>query len=295
MSWADVQVLTVPPGQSRPTQQAQQTSVLFSTVFCQEAANAYTVSNRAAKTLELLQSWSDREAQLQRIWDETSRLFAPSGVAGQKRANLHDVLEQTMFGGRIYILDLNPSAMKMSQPFKLYLMDFVFRRLRQLSYIHYRQSKPGNCLIVLDEAGRYVPQDVGDDHVLRNLCKGLTDSVKEMRKMRCGFLFITQTVAEIQKEIYRNLHFRIYGVGLGVGVDADHIRAREGDEAFELYRSLPDPRLSGTYSFMVGGVLLAIGSSGRPMVIEGFPSSKAVLDANPHLLLPAARGTLSGL
>jgi len=172
----------------------------------------------------------------------------------------------------------------MSQRFKLYLMDFVFRRLRRISHVHYRQGTPGNALIVLDEAGRYIPQDAGDDEMLKSLCRQLTDSVKEMRKMRCGFMFITQTITEIQKEIFRNLHFRIYGVGLGVGADADHIRAREGDDAFELYRSLPDPRLSGTYAFMIGGVILALGSSGRPMVIEGFASGQAILDANRHLI-----------
>lgn len=76
----------------------------------------------------------------------------------------------------------------------------------------------------------------------------------------------------------------IQRVGLEVGADADHIKAREGDDAFELYKSLPDPRLSRTYAFMVAGVLLALGSSGRPMVIEGFPTGEAILEVNKHLL-----------
>jgi hypothetical protein len=211
-------------------------------------------------------------------------LFSPQAPGGQRRFAIEDILNNTVLHGHIRILDLNPQAINMSQRFKLYLMDFVFRQLRRISHRYYRQNTPGNALIVLDEAGRYVPQDAGDDDMLRSLCQKLTDSVKEMRKMRCGFLFIAQTVAEIQKEIYRNLHFRIYGVGLGVGADAEHITSREGKEAFELYRSLPDPRLSRTFSFMVAGVLLALGSSGRPMVIEGFPSGQAVLDANGHLI-----------
>jgi len=35
---------------------------------------------------------------------------------------------------------------------------------------------------------------------------------------------------------------------------------------------------------MVAGVLLALGSSGRPMVIEGFPTGEAILEVNKHLL-----------
>lgn len=110
--------------------------------------------------------------------------------------------------------------------------------------------------------------------------------------MRCGFMFITQTITEIQKEIFRQLHFRIYGVGLGIGADADHIIGKEGQDAYDLYRSLPDPRLSGTFSFMVAGILIALGSSGRPMVIEGFSSADKLLAENLHII-PATQTTLA--
>lgn len=189
-----------------------------------------------------------------------------------------------MLHGRIRTLDLNPETIDMSERFKLYLMDFVFKKLGRLSHIYYRLNQTGNCLIVIDEAGRYIAQDTGNDVMLRELCKKQVFSVKEMRKMRCGFLFITQTTTEIQKDILRNLHFRIYGVGLGIGADADNIRVLEGDDAFDLYRTLPDPRPSGKFSFMVAGRLLALGSSGRPMVIEGFPRGQSVLASNGHIL-----------
>ncbi len=276
----DIMVTTSPRGRTNqpPVQET------FAVAFTRETANAYAASSRAGKAQEFLQSWQNQERNLRRIWDETVALFSGRTQQGRLRISVNQILEDTVLRGRIKILDLNPQLINMSQRFKLYLMDFVFRRLRRISHVHYRQGTPGNALIVLDEAGRYIPQDAGDDEMLKSLCRQLTDSVKEMRKMRCGFMFITQTITEIQKEIFRNLHFRIYGVGLGVGADADHIRAREGDDAFELYRSLPDPRLSGTYAFMIGGVILALGSSGRPMVIEGFASGQAILDANRHLI-----------
>lgn len=283
MDWNQVQAISVnPPPRARGAQQSNPDP--FDLAFVREAANAYASSTRQNKGQEFLAQWQAQNNSLGRIWNETVELFRAQSPGGQHRFAIDDILNNTVLNGHIRILDLNPQAINMSQRFKLYLMDFVFRRLRRISHMYYRQNTPGNALIVLDEAGRYVPQDTGDDDVLRSLCQKLTDSVKEMRKMRCGFLFITQTIAEIQKEIFRNLHFRIYGVGLGVGADAEHITSREGKEAFELYRSLPDPRLSRTFSFMVAGVLLALGSSGRPMVIEGFSSGQAVLDANGHLI-----------
>jgi DNA helicase HerA-like ATPase len=284
MDWDAVQQLNVNTAPRRGGAQQQITLTPFPNAFTDEAANAYAASSRPAKAQEFLQSWQNQGRNLSRIWNETVTLFSPRSPKGESRFNVLQVLRDTILNGHVRILDLNPQTIQLGQDFKLYLMDFVFRKLRQISYAYYRDDNPGNCLIVLDEAGRYIPQDVGDNDRVRNLCRSLTNSVKEMRKMRCGFMFITQTIAEIQKEIFRNLHFRIYGVGLGVGADADHIKAREGDDAFELYKSLPDPRLSKTFSFMVAGVLLALGSSGRPMVIEGFPSGQAVLDANTHLL-----------
>jgi Helicase HerA, central domain len=283
------------PGGSTIAQQSAQSQLTFAELFTGEAANAYAATGRASYAKKFRETWQ-KQSHLERLWQETVELFSPQGAQGQARVSLGRVLQESVLHGHIRILDLNPETIEMSERFKLYLMDFVFKKLRQLSHIYYRSSQTGNCLIVIDEAGRYIAQDTGSDLLLRELCKKLVFSVKEMRKMRCGFLFITQTTTEIQKDILRNLHFRIYGVGLGVGADADNIRSLEGDEAFELYRTLPDPRLSGRFSFMVAGRLLALGSSGRPMVIEGFPSGQAVLVANRHLLHPhvAYRQSVSG-
>lgn len=278
-NWEQINHLSI-PNRNDPTQTTQ-----FSVLFCQESASSYAAGSRANNTQNYITSWNQNTDRLGDIWNETVALFTPT-AQGEPRYAIDSLLQNTVLHGQIKILDLNPERINMSSRFKLYLMDFIFRKLRRLTYTHYRENNPGNCLIVLDEAGRYIPQDPGDDDMLRSLCKKLTDSVKEMRKMRCGFMFITQTVAEIQKEIFRNLHFRIYGVGLGVGVDAEHIKSREGDEAYDLYHSLPDPRLSRTYSFMVSGVLLALGSSGRPMIIEGYSSGDTLLQNNGHLLSP---------
>jgi hypothetical protein len=286
-SWDSVSQIEIKESaraRGRGTQKADGETISFKDGMIREIVAAFAVGSRGTKEKEFSESWERRSPSLSSTWDATVSLFADQTDGGEPRVSLSDVLQKTVMAGRVYILDLNPEKIAMQQRLKLYLMDFIFRRLRGLSHLMYRMKRPGNSLIVLDEAGRFIPQDTGNDALVGRVCKSLTDSVKELRKMRCGFLFITQTIAEIQKEIYRNLHFRVYGVGLGVGADADHITSREGPEAFELYRSLPDPRLSGSFSFMVAGVLVALGSSGRPMIIEGFRSDAELLTANAHLV-----------
>lgn len=280
------------------TNAADTETVTFANHFCREAAQAYAAGGRDSKVGDFESLWeSDDGHHLQDIWDKSAAFFADHTSDGRERVPLLDLLKGCVTGGKIKIVDLNTEKVEMGPQLKLYLMDFVFKKLRQLAHTYYKENQEnntGNCLIVLDEAGRFIPQDAGDNDMLRSLSRELTDSVKELRKMRCGFMFITQTVTEIQKDIFRNLHYRIYGVGLGVGADADHITAREGDKAFELYRTLPDPRLSKVFSYMVCGTLVAIGSSGLPMFIQGF-DGPTLLTKNTHILhidpTPGAAGT----
>jgi HsdM N-terminal domain/N-6 DNA Methylase len=97
---------------------------------------------------------------------------------------------------------------------------------------------------------------------------------------RVGFQFITQNISEIRKDIVKNLHYRVYAQGLSVGSDADLIKDLEGDEAFKMYGTLPEPRLSGTFSYMVCGMILALGTTGKPMFIEGFSSDAEIMAQN---------------
>ncbi len=276
MSWEEARVLLIPGANN-------QGNISFEDALATELANAYAAGGRAAKLVEFQQEFQNHRQRITAIGNETASLFRDNDDQNRPRTNLLDLLRETIHSGNIRILNLNPDRINMSSDFKLYLVDFVFRKLRQLIHIGNR----GNCLIILDEAGRFIPQNPGENRLLASVCKRLTDSTKEMRKMRCGFLFITQTIAEIQKEIFRNLHFRIYGVGLGVGVDSEHIVAREGKDAFELYTTLPDPRLSKIWAFMVAGALIALGSSGRPMIIEGYDSGSLFIQNNKHVLIPA--------
>jgi DNA helicase HerA-like ATPase len=171
----------------------------------------------------------------------------------------------------------------MDESLKLFIMEFVFRKISQASHEMFKSEEDNaNCLIVLDEAGRFIPQSTGDNKDLARIGGYIENKVKELRKYGVGFQFITQTLTEIKKEIFRSLHYRVYGVGMSVGADAGHIENREGKKNFETYSSLPDPKLSGVYSFMISGTLVAMGTTGKPMFIEGFESDDEVLRENRY-------------
>ncbi len=241
--------------------------------------NAYAASTSKNQRKNFLDRWDGDPDKLHRIWDSVSARFAPTDAAGNPRPDLSSLLRSVMDQGRKVILDLSPGALGIEDKYKIYLMHFAFKRISQAAQTAYNMNGKVNCLVVLDEAGRFIPESSRDDEK-RDMAEYITGRVKELRKFRVGFQFITQTVSEIQKDIYRALHYRIYGVGLAVGAEEQHIRDKEGKDAFQMYATLPDPRLSQIFSFMVCGVVVAMGTTGKPMYIEGFESDKALMQRN---------------
>jgi len=134
--------------------------------------------------------------------------------------------------------------------------------------------------VVLDEAHHYVPQDVGRSPDRIRLLKLIEDATRTTRKYGIGWMFITQSIADFSKEVYRQIHDHVFAWGLGIGADETHVSQVVGRELFELYQTLPNPKQSGTYGFMVAGGIVALGTRGTPMVIRGFPSMEKFLSVN---------------
>jgi len=249
-------------------------------------SRAYAVRSRNDKYDEFLDAWNNR---VDGIWDRAAELFARQDRNGNQRYAMNDLVREVMTQGRKLIINLHPGELQLGEEMKLQIMEFVFRRISQASHQDYQNENGDNtnCMIVLDEAGRFIPRSAPNDDTKR-FSDYITNKVKELRKYRVGFQFITQTINEIQKDIFTQLHYRIYGVGMAVGADARDIENREGKQAFEMYETLPDPRLSNIFSFMVCGAILALGTSGRPMYIQGFEGGRELVQQNADLLPQAS-------
>jgi hypothetical protein len=96
-------------------------------------------------------------------------------------------------------------------------------------------------------------------------------------------MFITQTIAGIEKDILMHLKYRVNAQVLRVGVDKDHIVELVVQDSFDNYSTLPDPRQSGVYTFMMAG-MSALGSEGKPMFVEGWHDESLILYHNAPIL-----------
>ncbi len=216
-----------------------------------------------------------------RIWDEVADMF-DERVPGRHKLDV--LVRQVLVEGKVVVVDLNSQGDRLSEELRNDVLLLVFQKVTKVAQEVYRSRRGGtNAMIVLDEASLFIPQTSDDDRI-RSISKDLGEKAKMLRKLSVGMLLMTQRISGIRQEIYAQMHFRAYGAGLAMGGDAEAIRSMEGAEAFKLYSDLPDPKLSGAYSFMIAGALVALGSSGEPMFVRGFRDGDALMDANASFL-----------
>jgi DNA helicase HerA-like ATPase len=130
-------------------------------------------------------------------------------------------------------------------------------------------SKGGlNCLIVMDEAHRFIATDSFDERI-QQLSAKIIDSVRTTRQYGIGYMFITQTLESLHEEIRRQMRISAFGYGLTSGNEFNKIRDIVNDDAAaKFYRSFIDPTSSGKFPFMFYGPISPLSFTGSPLFLE---------------------------
>jgi hypothetical protein len=137
-----------------------------------------------------------------------------------------------------------------------------------------------NALVVLDEGNRWIPEGSSNDQdeiggiIRRNLV--------DTRKYGIGWMIIAQSMSSVSKELLRSAHTAYFGRGLGIGVDAQHLRDKLGEGGLALYRQLD---LQGGYYWVGTGLENNVGSDSSYFSFHPFggDATQAFFDANTHL------------
>ena len=151
----------------------------------------------------------------------------------------------------------------------------------------YQQNRSLNTLVLIDEAHRLAPREDPENDEMRAVRKLLVDAARTTRKYGLGWMFISQTLSSLHREILEQLRIFFFGFGLGMGMEFRALGELVGgrSKALDLYQLFRDPHssfdiASREYSFMTIGPVSPLSFAGTPLFFNAFNTVEEFLEAN---------------
>jgi len=154
----------------------------------------------------------------------------------------------------------------------------------------YRENRFLNTLVILDEAHRLAPREKIENEKQESIRISLLDAVRTTRKYGLGWMFISQTLSSLHREIIGQLRIFFFGFGLALGTEFMSLKEIVGGEpnALKLYQSFRDPHsafdiASRQYAFMTIGPVSPLSFAGTPLFLTVYNTPEEFLRANRFL------------
>ena len=166
----------------------------------------------------------------------------------------------------------------------------IKRLLDGLTYLAegaYRENRFLNTLVILDEAHRLAPREKIENEKQESVRLSLLDAVRTTRKYGLGWMFISQTLSSLHREIIGQLRIFFFGFGLALGTEFMSLKEIVGGDpnALKLYQSFRDPHsafdiASRQYTFMTIGPVSPLSFAGTPLFLTAFNTPEEFLRTN---------------
>ncbi|MDI6898180.1 ATP-binding protein [Methanocella conradii] len=234
-----------------------------------------------------------RTADLSEVYDEWKKianLFAYENKSGS--ILIKDIVKSIVENpdeGKILIIDLSetsaPEDIFWNEEIKYIVIGEFLSQLIEQAKEQYKKEKLLNTLVILDEAHRLAPRDDPKDENLNKVKATLIDAVLTTRKYGLGWMFISQTLSSLDKDIINQIRIFVFGFGLAWGIEQRSLEELIGGnrEAIHLYQMFKDPQ-SGMgekeYSFMTIGPISPLSFSGTPLFFTALKYPDEFLDIN---------------
>jgi hypothetical protein len=151
----------------------------------------------------------------------------------------------------------------------------------------YAEKQNLNTLVIMDEAHRLAPAENPSNDYERQVRNIFIDAVRTTRKYGVGWMFISQTLSSLHREIVQQLRIFFFGFGLGMGTELQALSNLVGgrSKALDLYKLFRDPHssfdvASREYSFMTIGPVSPLSFSGTPLFLNAFNTTEDFMREN---------------
>jgi len=208
-------------------------------------------------------------------WQKITNLFAPK-ENGIIIPRLADRIKRKNI---LTVIDLSgtntPTDLYWNDEMKFITTGRFLESIRRIAEAEYAKEKSLNGLVIIDEAHRLAPREKLENPDLEAVRTNLVDAIRTTRKYGLGWMFISQTLSSLHRDIINQIRIHLFGFGLSWGVERDALRELIGGQtdSLSLYQRFRDPQSSlrqTQYCFMSIGPISPLSFSGTPLFFNAY-------------------------
>lgn len=233
----------------------------------------YTSKDYQGRVLNSLQDLDKDE--MYNFWASICKLFSYGENREKKKIKDLAQMINESDQGILVIIDLSegeiPPDLFWNEEIRKVVINEFLKELTKQAEKAYREDRLLNTLLIIDEAHRLAPRDVTQDDTITSTLKStIIDGIRTTRKYGLGWMFISQTISGLDKEIINQIRAYFFGYGLAYGIERQALREIVGgsEDSINLYQLFKDPQ-SGfgkrEFSFMSFGPTSPLSFSGLPL------------------------------
>jgi len=222
------------------------------------------------------------------LWKKIANLFKFEGKPNAVK--IGDLVRKIGEGnGSIVVIDLSetdvPQDILWNDSIRLIVIGEFLDKISREAETRYKENNLLNCLVIIDEAHRLAPREKTENEDLERVKAILIDGIRTTRKYGLGWMFISQTLSSLDREILNQIRVYVFGFGLAWGVERQALLEIIGGqkEALSLYQMFRDPQ-SGLgereYPFMTVGPISPLSFSSAPLFLTALEYPDEFLKIN---------------
>ena len=184
---------------------------------------------------------------------------------------INGIVDMAFNEHRIVVIDVNIGSQR-----KDVLAEIVNSIKNRAKHYYKTRSMLANVSVYLDEGHNWIPEGESD-----RLSNGIATCLRETRAYGVGWIIVSQSMADISKDVLKQSHTIYFGRNLGVGADRKHLETALGKHIGQ-YDMLS---ASGRFFFMAKGRDVNIGGDNAVLDFFTFDGdlNEQLKKHNPHI------------
>jgi hypothetical protein len=219
-------------------------------------------------------------------WESITRLFAFEGKTSS--TTITKLVDMIGSENKLIIIDLSGEEVKnlfWNETIKYVVIGQILSLVGKKAEQKYKEGGLLNGIVVIDEAHRLAPRDTSENEDMEAVKNYLIDAIRTTRKYGLGWMFISQSLSSLHRDIINQIRIYLFGFGLGWGIERLALQEIIGgrQEAMALYQRFRDPQSSlrsKEYSFMSYGPISPLSFSGSPLFFNAYEFPKEYREKN---------------